>query len=154
MPGARMFMMVTMILMAPMIDDRPIRCTEKIRNGNASPVCRTSGGYMVQPPAGAPPGMKRVDRSSVKAKGRIQKLQLFRRGRAMSGAPTIRGTIQFARPTKAGMTPPKIMISACMVVIWLKKPGSTSCSPGWKSSARITIAMAPPTKNISRLNTR
>ena len=28
------------------------------------------------------------------------------------------------------MTAPKIMTSACMVVIWLKNCGSTSCRPG------------------------
>ncbi len=39
------------------------------------------------------------------------------RGSAMSGAPICSGTIQFARPTKEGMTAPKIMTSACMVVI-------------------------------------
>ena len=72
---------------------------------------------MVQPPAGPPPGTNSVDSSSVKANGRIQKLKLFMRGSAMSGAPTCIGIIQFARPVQAGMTAPKIMISACMVVM-------------------------------------
>ena len=88
------------------------------------------------------------------ANGRIQKLKLFMRGSAMSGAPTCSGIIQFARPTNAGMTAPKIMISACIVVIELKNIGSTSCSPGLNSSARMTIAIVPPMKNISRLNSR
>src|SRR5690606_1828549 len=109
MSGARMFTIVTIMFIAPMMDDRPIRWTEKIRNGNASPVCNTSGGYMVQPPAGAPPDMNRVDSRSMNAKGRIQNDRLFMRGRAMSGAPIMSGTIQFASPTKAGMTAPKIM---------------------------------------------
>jgi hypothetical protein len=116
MPGARMFMMVTMILMAPMIEEMPIRCTENTSMGMKSPPCNTSGGYMVQPAAGAPPGMKNVDSRMVNANGRIQKLRLFMRGSAMSGAPTCNGIIQFARPTNAGMTAPKIMTSACMVV--------------------------------------
>ena len=76
------------------------------------------------------------------------------RGSAMSGAPICSGIIQLARPTVAGITAPKTMISACTVVIVLKKPGSTSCRPGMNSSARITSAMPPPMKNISRLNTR
>ena len=129
-PGARMFMMVTTMLMAPMIEEAPMRCTAKISIGMASPVCSTSGGYMVHPAAGAPPGMNSVDRSSVNANGRIQKLRLFKRGSAMSGAPSCIGIIQLARPTNPGMTAPKIMISACMVVISLKNPGSTSCNPG------------------------
>ncbi len=118
MPGARMFMMVTITLIAPMIDEAPIKCTAKISIGNdVAGLLRASGGYMVQPPAGAPPGTNSVPISIVNANGRIQKLKLFMRGSAMSGAPTCSGIIQFARPTNAGMTAPKIMISACMVVI-------------------------------------
>ena len=40
------------------------------------------------------------------------------------------------------------MISACMVVIELKNCGSTNCMPGLNSSRRMTIAIAPPMKNI------
>ena len=130
MPGARMFMMVTMTLMAPRIEEAPIRWMAKISIGKDAPVCSTSGGYMVQPPAGAPPGTNSEASSSVKAKGRIQKLRLFRRGSAMSGAPTCIGIIQFASPTHAGMTAPKIMMRACMVVRELKSCGSKNCSPG------------------------
>ena len=72
----------------------------------------------------------------------------------MSGAPTCIGIIQFARPVQAGMTAPKIMTSACMVVIELKNCGSTSCRPGWKSSARMISAMKPPTKNITQAKIR
>ena len=42
--GARMLKIVAMMLMAPMIDEIPSKCTEKIAKGNAAPVCRTSGG--------------------------------------------------------------------------------------------------------------
>ena len=76
------------------------------------------------------------------------------RGSAMSAAPICIGIIQFARPTVAGMTAPKTMTSACMVVIWLKNAGSTSCRPGWNSSLRMTNANAPPMRNISSENTR
>ena len=44
MPGARMFTMVTITLIAPMIEEAPIRWIEKIASGKASPVCSTSGG--------------------------------------------------------------------------------------------------------------
>ena len=56
----------------------------------------------------------------------------------MSGAPTIIGTSQFAKPTNAGMIAPKIMMSACMVVNWLNRCGSITCRPGWYSSARMS----------------
>ena len=90
---------------------------ENIKKATFEPPCKTNGGYIVQPAAGAPPSMNKVLRSMVKAKGRIQKDQLFILGNAMSGAPIIIGTIQFANPTKAGITAPKTIINACMVVI-------------------------------------
>ncbi len=88
------------------------------------------------------------------ATGRIQNDQLFMRGNAMSGAPIIIGIIQFARPTNAGMTAPNTMISACIVVIWLKNSGCTNCRPGCISSVRMTSAIAPPMKNMTRLKIR
>ena len=75
-----------------------------------------SGGYIVQPPATAPPGSQNDPSSMMPATGRSQKLQLFMRGNAMSGAPIISGTCQFAKPVKAGMMTPKIMIRPCIVV--------------------------------------
>jgi hypothetical protein len=72
----------------------------------------------------------------------------------MSGAPIISGIIQFAKPTAAGMIAPNTMMSPCSEVIWLKNSGWTSCRPGWNSSARIVIAIVPPTMNIVKLNHR
>ena len=74
MPGARMFMMVTTTLMAPMIELMPIMWMAKMVRPKLSPACSTSGGYSVQPPAGAPPGRKNDSISSENANGRIQKL--------------------------------------------------------------------------------
>lgn len=59
-------------------------------------------------------------RRSRKDGGRSQKLILFRRGNAMSGAPIIRGTSQFPKPPIImGMTIKKIMTNACAVTITL-----------------------------------
>src|SRR5690606_26515918 len=80
--------------------------------------------------------------------------QLFMRGSAMSGAPICSGIIQLPRPTKAGMIAPKIITSACMVVIWLKNSGSTSCRPGIASSLRITTENAAPMMAIVKLKSR
>jgi hypothetical protein len=44
MPGARMFTIVTITLIAPMIELAPIRWIANIAIGKASPVCSTSGG--------------------------------------------------------------------------------------------------------------
>src|SRR5690606_42012150 len=59
MPGARMFSTVTMMLMAPMMDEAPRMCTAKMLKSMPGPICRDSGAYMVQPAAFAPPGTKK-----------------------------------------------------------------------------------------------
>src|SRR5690625_7868107 len=84
----------------------------------------------VQATLGPPPGINNVDRSIRNAKGRIQKLQLFIRGSAISGAPIISGIIQLANPTNAGMIAPNTMTKPRMVVSWLKKLGTTSGKRG------------------------
>src|SRR5690606_18231518 len=137
-----------------MIELMPIMCTAKMVNATLAPPCSISGGYMVQPPAGAPPGRNSVPSSMTKANGRIQNDQLFMRGRAMSGAAVCSGIIQLPRPTKAGMIAPKIITSACMVVIWLKNWGSTSCRPGIASSLRITTENPAPMITIVKLKSR
>src|SRR5690606_7530382 len=117
MPGARMFMIVTMTLIAPMMDEAPIKWIAKIDIGNALPVWRESGGYIVQPLAGAPPSTKSVASSREKAKGRIQRLRLFMRARGSSGVPVCSGIMQFTEPTNAGTTTPKIVTSTGIVVM-------------------------------------
>ncbi len=90
----------------------------------------------------------------IAAGGSNQKLQLFIRANAMSGAPIISGIIQLAKPTAAGMIAPKIMIRPCSVVSELKNSGCTICRPGMNSSARMVSAITPPTKNIVSANSR
>ena len=92
--------------------------------------------------------------SRIAAGGSSQKLQLFIRANAMSGAPIIIGICQFAKPTAAGMIAPKIMMRPCSVVSELKNSGCTICRPGWNSSARIVSAIMPPTRNIVNENHR
>lgn len=62
-----------------------------------------------------------ADASNSRKEGeRSQKLILFRRGNAMSGAPIIRGTNQFPKPpVMMGMTIKKIMTNAWAVTITL-----------------------------------
>jgi hypothetical protein len=98
--------------------------------------------------------MNRVEASNRNVGGSIQKLQLFMRGNAMSGAPIIIGISQLARPTKEGMIAPNTMTRPCSVVIWLKNSGSTSCMPGWNSSARMIMAKVPPRMNMQNENHR
>ena len=68
-------------------------------------------------PRPVPPETK-VDPSSSRNDGTSsQKLMLFMRGKAMSGAPIISGTNQLPKPPIiAGMTVKKTMISPCAVI--------------------------------------
>ena len=116
MPGARMLRIVVMMLIEPMIDEAPMMCTAKIARSMPGPIWIESGAYSVQPAAVAPPGTKNEATSRIAAGGSSQKLQLFMRANAMSGAPIIIGTCQFAKPTKAGMIAPNTMMRPCMVV--------------------------------------
>ena len=68
----------------------------------------------------APVSIKAEKRSRVNDGGSNQKLMLFMRGNAMSGAPIINGSSQFPNPPIIiGMTIKKIMIKACAVTITL-----------------------------------
>ena len=83
----------------------------------------------------------------MKAGTSSQKLMLFMRGKAMSGAPIISGTIQLPNPPIiAGMTMKKIMMRPWAVIstlnMWWSPP--STCSPGLASSMRKTIDIAPP----------
>src|SRR3546814_7947121 len=84
MPGARMFSTVTMMLMAPMMDEAPRMCTAKMLKSMPGPICSDSGAYMVQPAALAPPGTKNDTVNRIAPMGNSQKLKLFIRAKAMS----------------------------------------------------------------------
>jgi len=74
--------------------------------------------------------MKKLATSMMAAGIISQKLKLFMRAKAMSEAPICSGSIQFAKPTKAGMMAPNTMIRPCMVVNWLNSSGLMICRPG------------------------
>lgn len=68
----------------------------------------------------APASTPAEARSSRKEGGRSQKLILFIRGKAMSGAPIIRGTNQFPKPPiMIGITMKKIITKAWAVTTTL-----------------------------------
>ena len=152
MPGARMFRMVTMMLIEPMMEEAPRMCMAKMPASIEGPICRVSGAYSVQPAAGAPPGMKKEPASMAPAGIISQNEKLFMRANAMSAAPICSGIIQFAKPTKPGMMAPNTMIRPCIVVSELNNSGLTNCRPGWNSSARINRASTPPIISMVRLN--
>ena len=63
-----------------------------------------------------PPWVKAATNNSTRAEASSQKLMLFMRGKAMSGAPIINGTNQLPKPPIiAGMTTKNTMMKACPV---------------------------------------
>jgi hypothetical protein len=95
-----MLMMVVIKFTAPRIEEAPARCRLKIDRSTEAPawaIPDDKGGYTVHPvpaPLSTRPPVKR----SMREGGRSQNLMLFMRGKAISGAPIIRGTSQFPNP--------------------------------------------------------
>lgn len=92
-PSVLMLKIVVMKLIAPSIDDKPLRWRLKIARSTDPPLwyCTDErGGYTVHP-VPAPSSIK-TDRTNNKIEGgNNQKLMLFKRGKAISIAPIIRG---------------------------------------------------------------
>lgn len=108
--------------MAPKSEEAPAKCKLKIAKSTAPPECALipdNGGYTVQP-VPAPTSTRDEPNNKRKAGGSSQKLILFKRGNAISGAPNIKGTNQLPKPPiKAGITIKKIIINACAVTTTL-----------------------------------
>src|SRR3984885_11661168 len=148
MPGARMLKMVTMKFIEPSSELAPARCNANSVQSMPMPdsyVEFDSGGYSVQPDPDSP--MNRPMQISTNAGGSSQKLMLFNRGNAMSGAPIISGMNQLPKPPiNAGMTEKKIISSPWEVtVVFHSWPDVTIVLPGKLSWARIISERAPPT---------
>lgn len=116
------FMIVVMKLIAPRIDDTPAKWREKIAISTATPLWNIwfdRGGYTVHP-VPTPLSVMEDNSNIDKDGGNSQKLMLFIRGNAMSGAPTIIGTSQLPNPPIIiGITIKKIITNACAVTIEL-----------------------------------
>lgn len=121
-PGTRILITVTIKFIAPNKDATPDKCKLKIARSTAAPAWNSpdaNGGYTVQP-VPAPISTKVEAKSKIKEGGINQKLKLFRRGNAISGAPTNKGTNQLPKPPiKAGITIKKIITNACAVTTTL-----------------------------------
>jgi hypothetical protein len=107
--------MVEIKLIAPIIDDAPAKCKEKIAKSTDLPGCpskEAKGGYTVHPAPTPISSILEINNNN-KEGGNNQKLKLFMRGKAISGAPNIRGTNQFPKPPiKIGITIKKIITNA------------------------------------------
>lgn len=134
-------------MIAPKIDEAPARWSEKIARSTEGPewtMLLESGGYTVHP-VPAPASTYEEDRRSNNAGGSSQKLILFIRGKAMSGAPIIRGINQFPNPPIIiGITMKKIMTKAWAVTRTLKIWSLPNSEPGCVNSIRIRMLRQAP----------
>lgn len=119
---SRILIIVVIKLIAPKIEEIPAKCKEKIARSTEVPlwaILDESGGYTVHP-VPAPFSTILLEINSVNEGGNIQNLILFIRGKAISGAPNIKGTNQFPNPPIIiGITIKKIIIKAWAVTIVL-----------------------------------
>jgi len=121
-PAVRILIIVVMKFTAPRIDLAPAKWRLKIERSTEAPewaITLERGGYTVHP-VPAPLSTIPPVRRSISDGGKSQNLILFIRGKAISGAPIIKGTNQFPNPPIIiGMTMKKIMIKAWAVTITL-----------------------------------
>lgn len=144
-----MFITVAIKFIAPKIDAIPARCKLNIAKSTAPPLWYSiddNGGYTTHD-VPAPLSTNADDTNNVNDAGINQKLMLFNRGNAISGAPIINGTNKFPNPPiNTGITKKKIMMNACAVISTLYKwpsPANTVL-PGWLSSILIITENAVP----------
>ena len=147
-PSPRMLIIVVIKLDEPRILLTPAICKEKIARSTEAPgwPITDNGGYTVQP-VPAPLSTRPEININRRAGGKSQKLILFNRGNAMSGALIINGTNQFPKPPIiVGITKKKIMMKAWDVTITLYTWSSPSRWPGLPNSKRMRQLNAVPTK--------
>jgi len=117
-PLWRMFLAVVRKLTDLRMEETPARWREKIARSTEGPLWEiflARGGYTVQP-VPAPCSTTADITRRVSEGGSSQKLMLFKRGNAMSGAASMRGTSQLPKPPmKTGITRKKIIRKACAV---------------------------------------
>ena len=146
-------MIVVIKLIAPKIDLAPAKCKLKIDKSTESPaweILEDNGGYTVHP-VPAPLSTNPLINNKEIDGGSSQNLILFIRGKAISGAPIIKGTNQFPNPPIIiGITIKKIIINAWAVTMTLKIWSSPIILTGCPSSRRISILNAVP--NIADQN--
>ena len=116
------FIIVTKKFIEPKILDTLAKCKEKMAQsteGLAWAKLLDRGGYTVQPVLTLT--LTKEDKHNIKnAGGKSQKLMLFNRGNAISGAPTIKGKSQLPKPLIiTGITKKKIITKAWAVTITL-----------------------------------
>lgn len=121
-PKLRRFPKVLIKFTAPNNEDTPAKCNEKIAKSTEGPewaIFLLRGGYTVQP-VPAPDSTNALLISINKAGNKNQNLILFRRGKAISGAPSIKGISQLPNPPiKTGITIKKIITNAWAVTTTL-----------------------------------
>jgi hypothetical protein len=117
-PFHRILITVVIKFSAPKMDEAPAKCREKIAistEGPAWAIFLESGGYTVHP-VPAPFSTAADETSRIREGGRSQNLKLFSRGKAISGAPSIKGNSQFPNPPiNTGITRKKIIRKAWAV---------------------------------------
>lgn len=138
---------VVIKLIAPKIELAPAKCKEKIAKSTPSlgwVDLNDNGGQTVHP-VPTPRSIKVEDNNNNKEGGKSQNLRLFKRGKAISGAPSIKGTNQLANPPiNMGMTIKKIIRKACEVINQLKIEEPKTLL-GQDNSKRIRIDILKPT---------
>jgi len=145
----RRFIIVQRKFKEPPILEIPATCILKIAKSRPFPgwpVRVERGGYSVHP-LPTPLDSNMLITNSPSLNGSNQNEKLFRRGKAMSLHPNIRGISQFLKPPiRTGMTKKKIMINPWAVIIILYIISLIITLPSIRSSVRIISLKTAPNK--------
>jgi hypothetical protein len=140
-------MTVVIKLIAPRMDDAPAKCKEKMAKSTDGPAWARfldNGGYTVHP-VPAPFSTAADETRRIKEGGSNQNLILFSRGKAISGAPNIKGNNQFPKPPiNTGITKKKIITNAWAVTTVLYSWSLSRNAPGCLSSIRMRRLILAP----------
>lgn len=136
-----------MKLIAPRIEEIPAKCNEKMAKltlWEGWNIAFERGGYTVHP-VPAPTDEKEEINKNLRAGGKSQKLILFIRGKAISGADVIIGTNQFPNPPiMIGITMKKIITKAWAVTITLYSWSICENALKWDNLIRIKVLIENP----------
>src|SRR5581483_6096141 len=120
-PGARSRKIVTIKFTAPPVVEIVKKISDSAYTSIPSPgeyVGSVNGTYANQPACGACPITGEMYKKIPENKN-VQYVNAFSRGNAISRAPIISGTRNTANPDKIGEAYQKIMVTPCIVKIWL-----------------------------------
>src|SRR5688572_1664155 len=144
-PGARREKIVTIMFSAPKMDEKPRIVRPMIHRSWPKPgenAFAEHGTYEVHPQAGGP--TRKLEYRTTPPESSSQYESAFRRGKAMSRAPSCNGMMKFANPVQTGTTKRNTIVVPCIVNAALYCCAVRTVPAGTASCVLMASASRPP----------